>query len=397
MKQISVTYIGASSRSLDLFESQYPVPEGMGYNSYLVKAGKIAVMDTCDPIVEKEWMGNLLSNLDGAQPDYLVVHHMEPDHSSMIALLMDTFPTLTLVCSAAALKMIPNFFPSKDYSLRCIAVSEGQSLDLDGASLTFYSAPMVHWPEVMVSYLPERHLLFSADAFGSFGAVEQGVGGCSNDLMLSDFNAWKDEARRYYCNICGKYGAQVSRLLSKLPAGDVELVCPLHGPMLGLDTIAPAVELYSKWAGYTPELEDEVMVACASIHGGTLAAAGKLVEMLNQKGVPAHLVDLCRTDVSYSVADAFRCRKIVLAASSYDAGLFPPMHDFLYHLQIKGLCNRTFAIVENGSWAPSAAKVMKEMLQLLKSTELLEPVVSIRSRLKDSDLPALGQLCEALR
>ena len=396
MKQISVTHIGASSSKIDLFESQYPIPEGMGYNSYLIKAGKTAVMDTCDPSVEKEWMDNLLSGLDGAEPDYLVVHHMEPDHSSMIARLMDTFPGLTLVCSAAALKMIPNFFPSKDYSLRSLAVSEGQSLDLDGASLTFYSAPMVHWPEVMVSYLPEKHMLFSADAFGSFGAVQKGIGGCSEDLTLSDIDAWKDEARRYYCNICGKYGAQVGRLLSKIPAKDVEQVCPLHGPILGLDTIGPAIELYSKWANYTPELEDEVMVACASIHGSTLAACGKLVEMLKQNGISAHLVDLCRTDVSYSVADAFRCRSIVLAASSYDAGVFPPMHDFLYHLQIKGLCKRRFAIVENGSWAPSAAKVMKEMLSQLKQIELLEPVVSIRSRLKDSDMPALEQLCAAL-
>ena len=399
MKQISthVTYIGASSRSLDLFESQYPVPGGMAYNSYIVKAGKTAIMDTCDPIVGKEWMDSLLSALGSAEPDYLVVHHMEPDHSSMISLLMDRFPGLTLVCSAAALKMIPNFFPSKDYSCRSLVVSEGQSLDLEGASLSFYSAPMVHWPEVMVSYLGEDQILFCADAFGSFGVVPEGVGVCSNNLILNDFEEWKDEARRYYCNICGKYGAQVGRLLSKLPALQIRMLCPLHGPMIEGGNIDRAVELYSKWAGYTPELEGEVMVACASIHGGTLSVAGKLVEMLKDRGVSAHLVDLCRTDVSYSVADAFRCQKIVLASCSYDAVLFPAMHDFLYHLQIKGLCKRKFAIIENGSWAPSAARVMKEMLSLLKQIELVEPVVSIRSRLADRDIPALEQLCEALR
>ena len=392
----SISYIGCDDRTLDLFEGLYALPDGMCYNSYLLCADKVAVLDTIDKRCADEWLNKTEKALLGRKPDYLVVHHMEPDHSSMIARLMDTFPGLTLVCSAAALKMIPNFFPSKDYSLRSLAVSEGQSLDLDGASLTFYSAPMVHWPEVMVSYLPEKHMLFSADAFGSFGAVQKGIGGCSEDLTLSDIDAWKDEARRYYCNICGKYGAQVGRLLSKIPAKDVEQVCPLHGPILGLDTIGPAIELYSKWANYTPELEDEVMVACASIHGSTLAACGKLVEMLKQNGISAHLVDLCRTDVSYSVADAFRCRSIVLAASSYDAGVFPPMHDFLYHLQIKGLCKRRFAIVENGSWAPSAAKVMNEMLSQLKQVELVEPVVSIRSRLKDSDMPALEQLCAAL-
>ena len=384
-----VRYIGVDDLDIDLFESQYIVPDGMSYNSYVILDDKTAIMDTADARKGEAWKANLAEALAGRQPDYLVVHHMEPDHSSLIAQVMEQYPGCTLVASAKAIQMLSQFFEGLDLTGRTLAVKEGDVLELGEHSLRFIAAPMVHWPEVMVSFDAADGALYSADAFGKFGALSK----CG--FYGRDDSDWACEGRRYYFNIVGKYGVQVQALLSKVGALPVRTIRPLHGPVLE-DNLGEYVSLYDTWSRYAPESEG-IFIAVASIHGGTLKAAEKLAEILKAKGAPkVVLSDLCRSDVAENVEDAFRYPTMVLAASSYDAGVFTPMHEFLHRLQIKGYSNRRVALVENGSWAPSAARVMKEMTGTMKNVELVEPVVTIRSRMKSSDIPALEALADAL-
>lgn len=384
-----VKYIGVDDLDLDLFESQYIVPEGMAYNSYLILDSKVAVMDTADARKASEWKANLKEALDGRQPDYLVVHHMEPDHSALIAWALQEYPALTLVASAKAIQMLSQFFENIDVEGRTLPVKEGSVLELGSHSLKFIAAPMVHWPEVMVSFDESDGALYSADAFGKFGALDK----CG--FYGRDDDDWSCEARRYYFNIVGKYGGPVRTLLDKTAALDIRTIRPLHGPILE-DNLGEYLDLYKTWSSYAVETEG-IFIAVASIHGGTMAAAQKLAEILRSKGVECVVVsDLCRSDFAENVEDAFRHSKLVLAASSYDAGVFTPMYEFLHRLQIKGYCNRKVAIVENGSWAPSAGRVMKEMLSSMSNIEIVDPMVTIRSRMKQADIPALDSLADAL-
>ena len=391
----TIKYIGVDDLDIDLFESQYVVPEGMSYNSYLIDDEKIAVLDTADRRKGEEWKANLKAALNGRQPDYLVAHHMEPDHAALIAEMLETYPGLQLVCSAQAVKMLPNFFEGLNFEGRVMTVKEGDTLQLGQHTLQFISAAMVHWPEVIMSYDTKDKVLFSADGFGKFGAlvnerlrVGDGTSGMTDD--------WACEARRYYFNICGKYGTQVQSVVKKMAAIDVQTICPLHGPVLKGEALAEAVKLYDIWSKYEPESEG-ILIAYASIHGGTAAAAERLGEILRQKGAAKVVVsDLSRDDMAEVIEDAFRYPTVVVAASSYDAGVFPVMHDFLYHLQIKNYQRRRFGIVENGSWMPTAGKVMRSMIEGLKDCEIVEPMVTIRSRMKAADEAQLELLAESL-
>ena len=381
----SIKYIGVDDFDIDLFESQYVVPEGMSYNSYLIDDEKIAVLDTADRRKGEEWKANLTAALNGRQPDYLVVHHMEPDHSALIAWMLETYPGVQLVCSAQAVKMLSNFFEGVDFTGRVVTVKEGDTLALGKHTLQFIGAAMIHWPEVIMSYETTDKVLFSADGFGKFGA-----------LVNDDPNDWACEARRYYFNICGKYGSQVQSVLKKAAALDIQAICPLHGPVLKGEALAEAVRLYDIWSKYEPESEG-ILIAYASIHGGTAAAAERLGEILREKGAPKVVVsDLSRSDMAEVIEDAFRYPTVVVAASSYDAGVFPVMHDFLYHLQIKNYQKRKFGIIENGSWAPTAGKTMRTMIEALKDCEIVEPMVTIRSRMKSTDEALLQQLADSL-
>lgn len=384
-----VKYIGVDDLGLDLFESQYIVPEGMAYNSYVILDDKVAVLDTADARKASEWKQNLQEALAGRQPDYVVVHHMEPDHSALIAWALAEFPALTLVASAKAIQMLEQFFEGIQIEGRTFAVKEGSELELGEHKLRFIGAPMVHWPEVMVSFDEADGALYSADAFGKFGALSK----CG--FYGRDDDDWSCEGRRYYFNIVGKYGAPVRTLLGKTSQLTIRTIRPLHGPILE-DNLSEYLNLYNIWSNYAVETEG-VFIACASIHGGTLAAANKLAEILRSKGVERVVVsDLCRSDIAENVEDAFRHSIMVCCASSYDAGLFTPMYDFLHRLQIKGFCNRKVALVENGSWAPSAGRVMKEMLSAMSGIEIVEPMVTIKSRMKAADIPALESLADSL-
>ena len=384
-----VLYIGSDDTTLDLFESQYIVPEGVSYNSYLISDSKTAILDTSDIRKADEWKQSLAEALAGREPDYLVVHHMEPDHSALIKWVLDTFAGVKLVASAQAIRMLPQFFQVIKLDGRTIAVKEGDVLDLGEHSLRFIAAPMVHWPEVMMSFDAADGALYSADGFGKFGAL----GKCG--FYGREDNDWACEARRYYFNIVGKYGPQVQAVLAKAAALPIKAIRPLHGPLLE-DNLDEYIRLYDLWSRYEPET-DGIFIAVASIHGGTLAAAQHFAHLLAEKGAPkVVLSDLCRSDIAENVEDAFRYPKIIMAASSYDAGLFTPMYEFLHRLQIKGWCRRKAGIIENGSWAPSAARVMKEMLSGMKEIEVIDPVVTIRSRLKREDLPALDALADAI-
>ena len=384
-----VKYIGVDDLDLDLFESQYIVPDGMAYNSYVILDEKIAILDTADERKADEWKQNLQEALAGRQPDYLVVHHMEPDHSALIGWALKSYPSLTVVASAKAIQMLSQFFEDIKIDGRTLAVKEGSVLELGSHSLKFIGAPMVHWPEVMVSFDEADGALYSADAFGKFGALSK----CG--FYGRDDDDWSCEGRRYYFNIVGKYGGPVRTLLGKVAGLAVKTIRPLHGPILE-DNLSEYVNLYNTWSNYAVETEG-VFIACASIHGGTMAAAEKLAEILRSKGATRVVVsDLCRSDVAENVEDAFRHSVMVCCASSYDAGLFTPMYDFLHRLQIKGYCNRKVAIVENGSWAPSAGRVMKEMLGSMSGIEIVDPMVTIKSRMKQSDIPALESLASAL-
>ena len=377
-----IKYIGVDDTTIDLFESQYIVPNGISYNSYLIVDEKIAIMDTVDLRKGEEWFANLEEALEGRTPDYLVVQHMEPDHSGNISLLMQKYPEMKLVASAKAIQMMPQFFEDTCFEGKTISVKEGETLSLGAHTLQFFMAPMVHWPEVMVTYDQLDKVLFTADGFGKFGA-------------LAHEEDWACEARRYYFNICGKYGAQVQALLKKASALDIACICPLHGPILK-ENLDYYIGLYDTWSKYEVETEG-VFIAYASIHGGTKKAAEKMAEILRAKGAPkVSLADLCRDDMAEAVEDAFRMSKLVVAAASYDADVFPPMYDFLHHLKLKAYQKRRVGIIENGSWAPCAGRIMKGMLETMKEIEIVEPMVTIRSTLKQGDIPALEALAVAI-
>ena len=390
MKSIStdIIYIGTDDLSIDLFEGQYKVPQGVSYNSYLILDEKAAILDTVDSRKAEEWLAKLETALDGRIPDYLVVHHLEPDHSSVIAAVAEKYPSMTIVAGAKALAMIPQFFENLSLEGRTMAMKEGQVLELGKHSLKFVSAPMVHWPEVMVSFDEFDGTLYSADGFGKFGALSE----CG--FYSSEDKDWDSEARRYYCNIVGKYGAPVQALLKKASTLPIKRICPLHGPIIDSD-FGHYISLYDKWSRYEPETEG-VLIAYASMHGGTEAAALKLSEMLREKGVETVEFDLCRCDLSAVLAEAFRYPKIVLAAASYDNNIFTPMYNFIHLLQIKGLCDRKVGLIENGSWAPCAGRLMKEMLGQMKNMEVVEPTVTIRSRIHSSDIDKLAELAQAM-
>ena len=386
MKEIAsgIRYIGVDDLDLDLFESQYVIPEGMSYNSYLILDEKVAVLDTVDARKADAWLEGLQEALEGRKPDYLIVNHMEPDHSGAIGRLTELYPEITIVATAMAVKFLGQFNPGKTF--RTQAVKEGDTLCLGGKTLKFFTAPMVHWPEVMVTFEESTGTLFSADAFGKFGAI-------SKTAFWADEDDWACEARRYYFNICGKYGPQVGALLKKLPA--VKLIAPLHGPLMRND-LTPYLNLYKVWSAYEVESEG-VMVAYASIHGGTKAVAEHFAEILKAKGCPkVVLTDLTRDDRAEAIEDAFRYGTLVMAAASYDAGLFTPAYDFLHSLQMKGWQKRRVALIENGTWAPTAGRVMKEMFGAMKDITLVGDLVTIKSVMTPSDEPALEALAKAV-
>lgn len=377
----TIQYVGTDDKNIDLFESQYIVPNGVSYNSYVIMDEKIAVMDGVDEKAEKEWFENLERTLDGKLPDYLVVSHMEPDHAGNIQKFMERYPQAQLVVNAKALSMLPQFF-TLDMSARSVVVKEGDELALGDHILTFIMAPMVHWPEVMMVYEKTEKVLFSADAFGKFGA-------------LSTEEDWACEARRYYFNIVGKYGMQVQALLKKASALDIRMICPLHGPVLS-DDLDFYLGKYQTWSSYEPE-DKGILIAYASIHGNTGKAAEKLAELLREKGAEKVVVmDLARTDIAEAVEDAFRYDRMVLAAATYDAGIFPCMDSFLARLKSKNFQKRTVGIIENGSWAPMAGKIMKETLSQMKEITIVEPVVTIKSTLNEESEEQLKLLAQAL-
>ena len=377
----SIKYIGVDDTTLDLFESQYIVPNGVSYNSYVILDEKVAVMDTVDARKTDEWFSNLTNTLNGRTVDYIVISHLEPDHAANIQMLAEKYPQATLVLSAKAKAMLPQFFDIADLDSRCMTVAEGEELSLGSHTLKFFMAPMVHWPEVMVEYETTEKVLFSADGFGKFGT-------------LSADEDWACEARRYYFNIVGKYGAPVQALLKKAATLDIQTICPLHGPILKED-LGYYIEKYMTWSSYEPE-DEGVLVACASIHGNTKKAAEKMVEILKGKGIKVAFTDLTRDDMAEAIEDAFRYSKLVIAAASYDGGVFPPMEDFLNRLGHKAYQKRKVGIIENGSWAPVAAKSMKAILDTMKDLTVCDTVVSIKSTMKDADVAAMNTLADEL-
>jgi len=386
MKDITITdsilYVGVDDKTIDLFESQYEVPNGVSYNSYVIMDEKVAVMDTVDGRATEEWLANLETVLEGRTVDYLVVSHMEPDHAGNIKNLVDRYPNIQVVGNAKTFAMIPQFF-DLDLSDRSVVVKEGDTLNLGKHTLQFFMAPMVHWPEVMVAYEQSEKILFSADGFGKFGALDTD-------------EAWTCEARRYYFNIVGKYGAQVQALLKKAATLDIQMICPLHGPILKED-LGYYIGKYDIWSKYEPE-DEGVFIAYASIHGNTAKAAKKLAEMLEAKGAKrVAIADLARDDMAEAVEDAFRHDKLVVAASTYDGGIFPCMEDFLLHLKAKNFQKRTVAIMENGSWAPMAGKKMREILEGMKDITICDPVVTIKSTMKEETVKVMEELAEKLK
>ena len=378
----SIKYIGVDDTTLDLFESQYIVPNGVSYNSYIILDEKVAVMDTVDARKTDEWFSNLTNTLNGRTVDYIVISHLEPDHAANIQMLAEKYPQAKLVLSAKAKAMLPQFFDIADLDSRCMAVAEGEELSLGSHTLKFFMAPMVHWPEVMVEYETTEKVLFSADGFGKFGA-------------LSADEDWACEARRYYFNIVGKYGAPVQALLKKAATLDIQTICPLHGPILK-ENLGYYIGKYMTWSSYEPE-DDGVLVAYASIHGNTKEAAEKMKEILEDKGAKkVAITDLSRDDMAEAIEDAFRYDKLVLAAASYDASVFPCMETFLNKLTNKNYQNRKIAIIENGSWAPTAARVMKSYVEKMKKITLCEKTVTIKSTMKDADVTAMEELADEL-
>ena len=379
----AVKYIGVDDKTIDLFESQYVVPEGVSYNSYLILDEKVALMDTVDARGMEEWEKNLTEALAGRKVDYLVIQHLEPDHAGSIGRLIELYPDVTLVGNVKTFAMLPQFFDI-DPQIKKVTVAEGDTLSLGSHTLTFVMAPMVHWPEVMVTYESTEKILFSADGFGKFGALDS-----------EDEEGWACEARRYYFNIVGKYGAPVQALLKKAANLDIQMICPLHGPILKED-LGYYIGLYDTWSSYRPE-DKGVLVAYASIHGNTAKVAEKFAEMLREKGVEKVVVsDLAREDMAEVIEDAFRYDRMVVAGASYDGGVFPCMQDFLHHLQSKAYQNRTVGIIENGSWGPTAGRTMKAILETMKNVTIVEPMVTIKSTMKDADIPALSALADSV-
>ncbi len=377
----AIKYIGCDDKTIDLFESQYVVPNGVSYNSYLIIDEKTAVMDTVDARATDEWFKNLEAALGDIKPSYLVVSHMEPDHASNIIKFTEKYPEAQVVLNAKALAMIPQFF-DVDIKDKAVVVSEGETLSLGSHTLQFFMAPMVHWPEVMVEYEQSEKVLFSADAFGKFGALDTD-------------EDWACEARRYYFNIVGKYGAQAQALLKKAATLDIKTICPLHGPILS-ENLEYYIGKYQTWSSYEPE-DDGVLVAYASIHGNTATAAKKMAEILEAKGAAkVAITDLSRDDMAEAVEDAFRYDKLILASATYDGGLFPCMESFLAHLKSKNYQKRKIGFIENGTWAPIAAKKMKEVVEAFKAVEIIEPTVTIKSAMKADTVAKMEELADAI-
>jgi flavorubredoxin len=386
MKDVTIAddiiYIGADDKDIDLFESQYVVPNGMSYNSYLIKDEKNVVMDTIDRRKSKEWFENLEKALNGEKVDYLVISHLEPDHSYNIGALAEKFPEMKIIGNMKTFAFLPQFFDIKNLDERKIVVDEGTEINIGKHTLQFFMAPMVHWPEVMVTYEKTEKILFSADGFGKFGALD-----AEED--------WTCEARRYYFNICGKYGLQVQSLLKKASALDIKMICPLHGPILK-ENLEYYINKYDIWSSYKPE-DDGVFIAYSSIHGNTKQAAEEFAKILEEKGAKkVVLTDLTRDDMAEAIEDAFRYDKIVLASSSYNFGVFPPMEQFLNHLLSKNYQNRKVAIIENGTWAPSAARCMKEILEKMKDIEICDPVVTIKTTVKQENREQMKELADII-
>lgn len=377
----AIKYIGVDDKDIDLFESQYIVPNGISYNSYVILDEKVCVLDTVDKRKTDEWVANLENVLDGKTPDYLIINHLEPDHASNIQLLADKYPDMKLVGNAKTFNMLPQFFDI-DLTDRTVTVKEGDSLNLGEHTLSFYMAPMVHWPEVMVTYESKEKVLFSADGFGKFGALDTD-------------EDWACEARRYYFNICGKYGVQVQALLKKAAKLDIEKICPLHGPVL-TENLGYYINLYDIWSKYEPEV-DGIFIAYCSIHGNTEKAALKLYDILKEKtDKKIAISDLSRSDMAENVEDAFKYSTLVVAAPSYDGGVFPVMNDFLHHLKIKGYKNRKVAMIENGSWAPCAIKSMQPYFDEMKGIEISDAKVTIRSTMTAENEVQLAALADSI-
>lgn len=385
MKKIEITdtikYIGVNDNEIDLFESQYVVPKGISYNSYLIEDNKIVVMDTVDKRKQKEWFENLQTELKGREVDYLVVSHLEPDHSSSIKLLTEQYPNMKIVGNALTFKMLPQFFDI-DLENRQVVVKEGETLNIGHHMLQFFMAPMVHWPEVMVTYEQTEKVLFTADGFGKFGSLD-----AEED--------WACEARRYYFNIVGKYGMQVQALLKKVANLEVEIICPLHGPILK-ENLSYYINKYDKWSSYEPE-DEGILVAYNSIHGNTKKAVERLEKILLEAGAKKVILsDLAREDMAEVIEDAFRYDKMIVACPTYDAGLFPFMEKFLRHLKHKNYQKRTVGIIENGSWAPAAAKNMKELLEQMKDITIVEPIIHIKTTMSEQNEQEMQQLARFL-
>lgn len=376
-----IRYIGVNDHDVDLFEGQYTVENGMSYNSYVILDEKVAVMDTVDAHFGVEWLQNLETVLNGRRPDYLVVQHMEPDHSANIAVFMETYPEAQIVSSAKAFVMMQQFFGT-DFPERKIVAGEGSTLELGRHTLTFVTAPMVHWPEVIVTYDSTDKVLFSADGFGKFGALD----------VEED---WADEARRYYIGIVGKYGAQVQALLKKAAALDIAIICPLHGPVLN-ENLGYYLDKYNTWSSYAVE-DEGVVIAYTSVYGHTKEAVEELAEKLNQRGCPNVVVaDLARCDMAEVVADAFRYSKLVLATTTYNATIFPHMQNFIDHLTARNYQGRTVGMIENGAWAPMAAKVMKKMLETSKNLTYTDTTVTVKCALNDASRAQIDALADEL-
>ena len=381
----AIRYIGVDDLELDLFESQYIVPEGMAYNSYLILDEKTAVMDTVDSHKTEEFLKNLKEELNGRSLDYIVVQHLEPDHSGSLAATVKAYPDAKIVSNAKTFAMIPQFMEIDLPEEKTVVVKEGDTLSLGSHTLQFILTPMIHWPEVMMTYESSEKVFFSADAFGKFGAI------CKED---ENEEGWACEARRYYFGIVGKYGMPVQNLLKKAASLDIEKICPLHGPVLDSD-LEYYINTYNTWSSYQPE-DKGVFIAYASIHGNTAVAAKRLAEILTAMGEKVAISDLCREDMAECVEDAFRYDRMVLCASSYDGGVFLPMHDFLTHLSYKTYQNRAVAFVENGSWGPTAARTMKSLVEPMKNITIIDPVVTIKSSMKEADVSKLEELAMAV-
>ena len=378
----AIRYIGVADKTIDLFESQYEAPHGITYNSYIILDEKTALMDTVDARGQEEWEKNLLDALQGRSLDYLVIQHLEPDHSGSIHRVLELFPEVTLVANAKLFQMLPQFVTVPEETEK-ITVAEKDTLSLGSHTLTFIMAPMIHWPEVMVTYESSEKVLFSADAFGTFGALDE------------QEEDWACEARRYYTNIVGKYGTPVQTLLKKVQALEIDTIAPLHGPVLR-ENLSYYIGLYDTWSSYRPE-DTGVFIPYASIHGNTAKAAEKLAEILREKGEEnVVLCDLARDDMGEAIEDAFRYDRMVLAAASYDGGVFLCMQDFIAHLQSKAYQNRTIGLLQNGSWAPSAGKTMRAALETMKNITIVDPMVTITSTMKETDIPNLEALADAM-